>query len=149
MREIEKVMPSILAHAGTWQGTYRHIDLKGNLLDSHNATVRCDFPETGPYAYIQYNHFVWEDGREMRAELPGTLRDGKLWWDLPTFHGCCWEAADGVLLLSLDRRDDPGARYLEIIVMGEIGKDRARTWHWFKDGKLFKRTLCDEVLVSR
>ncbi len=146
--DLARFMPTILRHAGIWSGMYRHIDAAGALLDEHQATVRCSFPTEGPYAYIQYNHFVWADGREHRVELPGILRDGKLWWDLPTFHGCCWESNDGILLLSLERKDEPGARFFEMIVLGDTGTHRARTWHWFKDGRLYKRTLCDETLVS-
>jgi hypothetical protein len=142
------VMPNILRHEGLWQGTYRHVDASAALLDQHKVSVRCDFPDDGPYAYIQYNHFIWADGREVRAELPGVLRDGKLWWDVPTFHGCCWETDNGILMLTLDRKDDPGARFYEMIVLGEGGTHRARTWHWFKDGQLFKRTLCDEMRMS-
>jgi hypothetical protein len=31
-----------------------------------------------------------------------------------------------------------------MITIGETGDHRARTWHWFKHGRLYKRTLCDE-----
>jgi hypothetical protein len=142
------VMPSLLRHEGLWEGSYRHIDAAGVLVDQHRTSVRCEFPDDGPFSYIQHNHFTWADGRELRAELPGILRDGKLWWDVPSFQGCCWEAHDGILLLTLDRKDDPGARFTEMIVLGETGNHRARTWHWFRDGVLFKRTLCDEIRVS-
>lgn len=141
-------MPAMLRHEGVWEGRYTHIDTSANILDEHSANVRCEFPRSGPYAYIQYNHFKWDDDREHKAELPGIFKDGRLWWDTDTFHGSAWETHDGLILLNLDRKDDPGARFFEIIVMGETGLDRARTWHWFKDGKLFKRTLCDERKVS-
>jgi hypothetical protein len=144
---IRDQMPLMLAHEGTWKGTYRHLSLSGELEDMHEATVRCEFPPEGKHAYIQHNHFIWADGREQKATLPGVLRDGKLWWDTDTFHGCAWES-DGVILLHLHRKDEPGAYFVEIIVMGESGKDRARTWHWFKDGKLYRRTLCDEKKIA-
>lgn len=116
----------------------------GALVDQHDSRVVCEFPAEGPFAYIQHNHFLWPDGREVRATLPGVFRDGRLWWDLPTFAGCAWES-DGLILLDLQRRDEPGAAFKEIIVMGETGTHRARTWHWFKDGALYRRTLCDET----
>jgi hypothetical protein len=37
---------------------------------------------------------------------------------------------------------------VEVIVMGEGGQHRARTWHWFRDGRLVRRTLCDEQRVA-
>lgn len=141
-------MPTILRHEGVWEGVYAHVDAKGALLDRHRVRVTCEFPDAGAYAYIQHNHFTWDDGRDYRATLPGVLRGGKLYWDLPTFSGACWETDDGILLLNLDRKDDPGANFYEMIVLGAGGLHRARTWHWFKDGRLFKRTLCDEVKVA-
>jgi hypothetical protein len=141
-------MPTLLAHEGLWEGTYTHIDVNRNVLDTHKTRVRCEFPQYGPIVYRQHNHFIWEDGREAKAELPGEFRDGRLWWDLPTFSGSAWETHDGLILLSLNRKDEPGARFFEIIMMGEGGKSRSRTWHWFKDGALYKRTLCEETRVD-
>lgn len=138
------IMPAMLRHAGTWQGVYRHVDDENRPVDEHRATVECLFPSEGPHAYIQHNHFQWDDGREYRATLEGTLRDGKLWWDNDSFSGCAWETEHGLILLNLARKDDPGANFYEIICLGDDGTHRARTWHWFKDGRLFKRTLCDE-----
>jgi hypothetical protein len=149
MPALSDVMPTILRHAGVWEGVYRHVDTTGALIDQHRTRVRCEFPSSGPYAYIQYNHFLWDDGRELKAELPGVLRDGKLWWDTPTFHGYSWETDDGILLLNLTRKDEPGAHFFEIITLGSTGDYRARTWQWFKDGRLYKRTLCDEQRVTR
>ena len=141
-------MPTMRAHQGVWEGTYRHIDADAALIDQHKVRVRCEFPDEGEIVYRQHNHFMWEDGREQKAELPGIFRDGRLWWDLPTFFGSCWETHDGLILLNLTRKDDPGAKFFEIIAMGEGGQKRARTWHWFKDGTLYKRTLCDEHKVN-
>jgi hypothetical protein len=145
---IADVMPGMLRHKGLWHGRYRHVDTEGALLDTHTAEVECIFPTDGPYAYVQRNRFMWEDGREQVTTLNGVLRDGKLWWDNEKFEGCGWETHFDLILLNLDRKDDAGANFYEIICLGNDGRHRARTWHWFKDGKLFKRTLCDEVLVS-
>lgn len=141
-------MPAMVKHAGVWEGTYRHHDINNRELDVHKSRVECLFPSEGPYAYIQKNLFQWTDGREYRSVLNGELRDGKLWWDNEMFDGCSWETEYGLILLNLNRKDDPGANFYEIICLGDSGNDRARTWHWFKDGKLFKRTLCDERRVS-
>jgi hypothetical protein len=146
--ELKRAMPSLAAHAGVWRGVYRHFDADGVLIDRHDARVECVFPNAGPFAYVQYNHFTWADGRELRAELPGILRDGRLWWDVETFHGYSWEAGDGIVLLNLQRKDEPGANFFEMITMGSTGAYRARTWHWFRDGRLYKRTLCDEQRID-
>ncbi len=147
--EFRKAMPSMLRHEGIWEGVYTHVDEKATIIDQHRARVVCEFPTDGPFVYIQHNHFIWGDGREHKVQLPGVFRDGRLWWDTETFHGSAWETSDGLVLLNLDRKDEPGASFFEMIALGDTGKHRARTWHWFKDGKLFKRTLCDETLIGR
>ena len=140
-------MPRMLDHAGTWIGTYTHLDAEARIIDRHASRVVCEFPETGPHPYIQHNTFTWDDGREVTATLPGTFRDGRLWWDTETFSGSAWESHDGFILLNLDRKDEPGTRFHEIILMGEGGRHRTRTWHWLKDGRLIRRTLCEEARV--
>lgn len=141
-------MPSLLAHEGVWEGEYLHLDADGTERDRHAAEVACEFPDAGPSHYVQRNRFRWADGREARAELPGVLQGGRLWWDLPAFAGCAWEGGDGTILLRLDRRDEPGVSFTELIVMGAGGMERARTWHWFQGGRLIRRTLCTERRVS-
>ncbi|WP_235945486.1 hypothetical protein [Thermaurantiacus tibetensis] len=145
---VAAAMPSLLAHEGVWEGEYLHLDADGALLDRHHARVECHFPDDGPFHYVQRNLFRWADGRERSAELPGVLREGRLWWDVQAFAGCAWEGGEGVILLRLDRRDAPGLSFTEAIVLGEGGKERARTWHWFRGGRLVRRTLCAERRVA-
>ncbi len=145
---IRDAMPALLRHAGVWEGIYTHLDAAGAVIDRHRARVRCEFPAHGPYAYVQHNHFTWEDGREARVKLPGVLREGRLWWDVETFKGCAWQTDFGLILLNLERKDEPGARFYEIIALGDGADHRARTWQWFRNGKLYKRTLCDEKRIG-
>lgn len=146
--EFQTNMPSIKAHEGVWEGLYTHIGRDAKILDKHRVRIHCEFPKQGDHVYIQHNHFMWDDGREHKAVLPGIFKENRLWWDLETFSGSAWETKDGLILLNLDRKDDPGANFFEIIAMGSTGQHRSRTWHWFKNGLLFKRTLCDEWKVS-
>ena len=149
MDKFRQAMPAMLKHEGIWEGEYIHIDPSGQEIDRHGTRVVCEFPKTGRYAYIQHNTFTWNDGRVLNVTLPGEFRDGKLWWDTETFHGCAWQSDADIVLLDLHRYDDPGARFFEMITLGETGTHRARTWQWFKNGRLFKRTLCNEHLVLR
>jgi len=141
-------MPAMLDHEGVWEGVYTNINRDAEVIDKHKVQVTCEFPTSGKYVYIQHNHFMWDDGREFKMDLPGVYRDGRLWWDLETFSGSAWQTKDNLILLNLARKDDPGANFFEMIAMGDTGKHRSRTWHWFKDGQLFKRTLCDEWKVN-
>ena len=88
------------------------------------------------------------DSLESFVGFDGFDRGDHLWFDTPTFIGKSWETQDGVVLLNLQRKDEPGAHFVEVIIIGDGGQHRARTWHWFKDGQLYRRTLCDEVRVA-
>jgi hypothetical protein len=140
-------MPAMLLHEGNWEGAYRVVDLDGNVIDQHESRVECRFPENGPYAYVQKNHFSWPDGREFHAEFGGELRGDRLYWDTDRFSGYGWATLDDVVMLTLDRKDRPGEKFTEVIVLAPDGSHRARTWHWFRDGILYQRTLCDEQRV--
>lgn len=142
------VMSVMRRHEGIWAGDYIHVTPDGTVIDRHTAKVRCEFPQDGPYAYIQHNHFVWPDGRELKVDLPGVLKDDRLWWNTETFSGFAWATYDDIILLNLQRKDEPGPNFFEMITLGDTGRHRARTWQWFKDGRLFKRTLCNESRVA-
>lgn len=144
---LEHLMPDVLNHQGTWVGTYRHLDGQGNTLDYHQSRVECIFPTEGKVVYIQRNQFDWEDGRQFKASFDGIVKNDKIFWDTDTFRGYGWVASPNVFLLELERKDEPGAWFYESIVMGADKAHRARTWHWFKQGKCYKRTLCDERLL--
>lgn len=144
----ETIMPAMRKHEGVWTGVYTHVDAQGRILDQHDTRIVCEFPKVGPVIYAQHNLFTWSDGKQLRNYLPGTLENGKLWWDTPTFKGYAWETHDDVIMLNLTRKDEPGAYFIEAIILGATGTHRSRTWHWFKDGALYKRTLCEEQRVS-
>jgi hypothetical protein len=144
MTRFAEAMPNMLLHEGEWEGIYRHIDLYGGLIDQHRMTTICEFPTDGEFAYIQHNHLRWGGGREQRYRFGGVFRDGLLHWDTERFSGYAWETREGVVMLKLNRRDDPGVSFIEMITLGADGQTRARTWQWFRHGTPFKRTLCDE-----
>ena len=125
-----------------------HLDSTCREIDRHNVQIRCEFPTDGPYAYIQHNRFIWNDGREFKTTLPGVYKEGRLWWDLETFKGYAWQTEDDIIMLNLTRKDEPGTMFFEMIAIGQCGNHRARTWQWFKDSRLYKRTLCNEHRVS-
>lgn len=149
---LKKLMPPILHHSGVWQGEYQHLDIQGNIIDQHASQVECVFPDTvsdpNDPVYIQRNEFTWEDGRKHKIEFSGVMKGDRIWWDTETFSGYGWQASPAIFLLELERKDVVGASFLEAIVMGSSLTNRARTWHWFKGGTCYQRTLCNENLVS-
>ncbi|MFP4520030.1 MAG: hypothetical protein ACLFQ5_11290 [Oceanicaulis sp.] len=136
--------PAMRAHEGVWTGTYTHLDADGAMIDRHQSKVVCEFPASGAPFYIQHITFTWPDGRVRRDRFDGVVSGERIVFDTPTFTGAAWESG-GLVLLHLDRKDEPGAYFVEVIALADGGQTRARTWHWFKDGALIRRTLCDEL----
>lgn len=141
-------MPGMLAHEGTWEGTYRHVSRDGTLIDQHRMWTRCDFPLDGPHVYVQSNRLTWDDGRIEERSFGGAYSDGLLHWDTDRFHGIGWETLEGTLMLRLTRRDVPDTHFIEMINLSADGQSRARTWQWFEAGVPTRRTLCDEWRVA-
>lgn len=140
-------MPNMIRHAGNWEGIYTHLARDGSLIERHRTFTRCEFPDAGPFAYMQYNRMVWDDGREVERSFGGAYRDGLLHWDTDRFVGFGWETREATVMLRLDRKDEPGIHFIESINLSDDGTTRARTWQWFKDGAPTHRTLCDEWRV--
>jgi hypothetical protein len=147
MNPLQQSMPSLFAHQGVWEGRYRIVNLQGDTLDQHRSRIEVNFPETGPH-YLQRNHFSWDDGRELKVEHPGFFRDGMLRWNTEHIEGAAWEAGERCIVLRWRRPDTPGSELTELIALGEGAQHRARTWHWFRDGVCYQRTLIDEQRVT-
>jgi len=143
------MFPATRAHQGIWEGTYTHLNALAEIEDKHRSRVTCSFPDDGSEVfYRQEIVFNWPDGRERHDVFEGIPDGDTLSYETDTFTGNSWETKDGLILLNLQRRDEPGANFFEIIAMGEGGQHRARTWHWFRDGQLYRRTLCDERRIA-
>jgi hypothetical protein len=153
-QEIKENMPLLASGEGVWEGWYRYYDaMTGELTDAHRSRLICRIPEDGkPSDYHQTNHYYWADGRVETREFPANYRDGRIWWDNDLING--WAAAmqpdDNHLSTCLNwvRKDEPGIYLYEMIQVDKAVQNRARTWHWFRDGKCYQRTLIDEVRVS-
>jgi hypothetical protein len=145
---LKAAMPAIFAHEGRWDGVYRHISTDGDLIDQHRTVTWCELPDSGPWVYVQHNQLFWDDGREANYEFGGRLEGDLLFWDTDRFSGYGWQGEEETIMLKLDRLDVPGAYYVEMINIAPDHQARARTWQWFKDGKPWKRTLCDEWRIE-
>ncbi|MGJ3231788.1 MAG: hypothetical protein ACFE0P_08320 [Oceanicaulis sp.] len=143
-RALNIAFPAMRAHEGVWTGTYTHLDAAGCEVDRHESRVVCEFPASGQPIYVQHITFTWPDGRAREDRFDGRIAGDRIVFDTPSFSGAAWESGE-LVLLHLDRKDEPGAYFIEIIALADGGRTRARTWHWFKAGALIRRTLCDEV----
>ena len=141
MTDFAAAMPNMLRHEGAWEGVYRHLDRDGGLIDEHRMWTRCEFPHEGAFAYVQHNRLSWADGRTAERVFGGAYRDGLLHWDTDRFSGTGWETREGTVMLRLDRKDEPGVHFIEMIHLSTDGRTRARTWQWFENGSPTRRTL--------
>ncbi|MFN7053950.1 hypothetical protein [Hyphomonas sp.] len=136
--------PAHRAHEGIWEGVYRHIAADGSEEGRFRSRVTCEFPDDGNVFYRQTTELWTPEGAHSAASFDGLDRGDHLFYDTPTFTGRSWETEGGHLMLNLMRKDEPGAYFVEVIILGEGGRHRARTWHWFREGQLYRRTLCEE-----
>jgi hypothetical protein len=146
--QVIATMPALARHRGVWEGSYRVVDVMGQTLDWHRSRIEVRFPDDGPYDYLQSNHFAWPDGRELRVEHPAVCRNGVLLWDTEHIKGQAWSVDERSTVLTWRRHDNPDAHLYELIVINDSNDQRSRTWHWFRNGTLYQRTLIDEKKVA-
>jgi len=144
MSSIREEMPVLVRHEGDWVGTYKLIDLEGNILDKHESHLTCQFPEDEPYAYYQINRYKWADGKLEEHQFPGTYRDKATWFDTERIDGKAWEVDDATIILRFGYKSIPNAYLYEMIQISPCNNYRSRTWHWFKNNQIYQRTLIQE-----
>ena len=141
---IRDEMPLLARHEGEWFGTYVYVDLEGKVIDRHASHLTCSFPERGEHAYYQINRYEWEDGRREEFHFPATYKDKKIWFDTERIRGYAWEVDDRTVILTWRYKSAPETYLYEMIQLSPCGRYRARTWHWFEDGRIVRRTLINE-----
>lgn len=149
MSIIRTRMPLLARHEGTWAGTYRFITPQMTLLDQHDFRIVASFPEDGRggVTYRQDSVYRWPDGRTRELRFEGVYDNGRVVFD-GRIAGSMRELDERTLYLHFWFADQPGVDVLEAIHLAPNNADRARTWHWFKDQKLFQLTLVDEHRVT-
>ena len=142
---IHTAIPLLARHAGVWQGTYRHIRPDLSVIDQHDFRITVEFPEDGSCHYRQSSHYWWPDGRTDDIVFEADCKGDRLVWDNGRINGRLWQLDDRTLYLTFGFNADPAVVIYEMIQLGANGDDRARTWHWLRDDKLFQLTLVDEA----
>jgi hypothetical protein len=140
-------MPNFARHAGSWAGTYTHIAPDGSRLDHHEVHTVSELPDDGSCDFRLRIHNVWPDGREAHIRHEANYRDGRLWFT-GELTGSLWEVDDFTVYLRFGYRKDPSITVCEMIQISDDGRHKARTWHWFKEQKLYKITLTQERRVT-
>ena len=152
MSDIRQRMPLLARHEGVWDGWYRYYDAQGEKTDEHRSRLICRFPTSGPYDYDQTNHYSWADGRMDVRPFPARFEGDRILFQNELIDGWAADVAlDGhhrTTMLNWVRNNEPGVYLYEMIQLSDCGNYRSRVWHWFREGRLFQRTLIDEQRVS-
>ena len=143
MADVAARFPVLARGCGRWTGTYTHLDPAGAILDEHAVDTHSEFPDDGTADFRLRIHNRWPDGRESRIELLADYRNDRLEWR-ERLVGWMIEPDDRTVYLNFTYADDPSIRVCEMIQVSPDGRNRARTWHWFRDDLLFKLTLARE-----
>ncbi len=142
---IREDMPLLARNEGEWLGEYIYVDNDGNVTDRHQSHLTCRFPTNGEYPYVQTNHYTWADGRAETFDFPATYHDKQVWFDTPRLLGHAWEVDDRTIVLTWHYKANPKDQLYEMIQLSPDGQHRARTWHWFENGEIVKRTIIKET----
>jgi hypothetical protein len=150
MSIIKREMPLLARHAGVWAGTYRFITPQLEPVDQYDFRIRVSFPDdaAGGITYRQESHYSWPDGREQDLTFEAQYAGNGVVELAGGLAGHIRELDDRTIYLNFSFDDQPGVDVCEMIQLAHNNNDRARTWHWFKDGKLFQLTLVDERRVE-
>lgn len=146
--DLREEMPVLARHEGKWKGEYVDVGADGEPLDRFEAHLSCQFPDEGTYDYHQVNRYTWPDGTEEVHEFPAVYEDGEIWFDTERIKGHAWEADHRTVMLTWRRKDLPGIYFYEMIQINEENNRRSRTWHWFEEDELVKRTLIEEHRIE-
>jgi len=145
---LKKAMPLLARHEGEWRGTYLHFDASGRAQDEHKSELTCLFPKTGKFPYVQISRYFWADGKEQLLRLPARFKKGQLIWQEEFIQGRAWEADDKTLMMKWLHRGDVTNHLYEIIHLHKDDTERTRTLTWFRDDRLYRRTLISETRIN-
>jgi len=148
-------LPLVADQAGVWEGEYVHFDADHREIDRHRSRLVCrliDGPD-GEARLSQTNIYDWPDQtREIRF-FEGVYRGDRVWIKNELIDG--WTASINLdesgrtIMVAWVRPQDPGFRFYEMITLSEDLNAKNRTWHWYRDGQLFQRTLINERRVTK
>lgn len=155
MHIISKQQPIVAEQAGVWDGEYVHLDASHNIIDRHNSRLICrlqDGPD-GEAKLSQTNIYDWSDGTREIRYFDGVFKSDRVWISNELIEG--WTGAvaldptNRTIMVGWTRPQEPDFRYYEMITVAQDGNAKNRTWHWYRKGRLFQRTVINEVRIAR
>jgi hypothetical protein len=153
--QIALTMPLVAAQAGVWQGEYVHLDGDHREIDRHSSKLICRLFDgaDGAARLVQSNIYEWSDGSREIRYFDGTLRGDRIVISNENIDGwvapLAMDATERTIMVLWIRAGEPDFRFYEMITVSDDGLAKNRTWHWYRQGRLFQRTLINEHLVTR
>ncbi|MBV6624883.1 MAG: DUF3598 domain-containing protein [Rivularia sp. (in: Bacteria)] len=148
MSKIQEEMPVLFRHRGEWQGICTVVDIQGIIIDEHESHLSCEFPEARDYCYSQINRYTWADGKQKQHHFTGIYQDKKLVFNTEYIVGKAWEFDDSTIILWLSYKRLSNIYLYEMINISPCSQYRFRTWQWYQDNQVFKRTSAQEKRTS-
>ena len=146
---LREKMPLLARHEGVWDGYYRYMDSNGNKIDEHKSRILCRM--IGADDYHQTNYYYWADGKKDIRDFPAIVKDDRLMF-CTEISGWAAEVPldenSRTIMLHWTRNNEPDLYLYEMIQLSDCGQYRARVWQWFREDRLFMRTLVDEQRIS-
>jgi hypothetical protein len=155
MNIIAELQPIVADQEGVWEGEYVHLDENHNVIDRHQSRLVCrlDDGADGVAKLSQTNIYTWPDEQQEIRYFEGVFNNDRIWIKNELIDG--WTGAidldttQRTIMVGWTRTSEPDFRYYEMITVAEDGNAKNRTWHWYRKGRLFQRTLINEERVSR
>lgn len=155
MNVIAERHPIIADQGGVWDGEYLHLDANHAVVDRHRSRLVCRLHDgdDGVAGLSQTNIYTWPNDEQEIRYFEGVYSGDRIWIKNELIDG--WTGAvsldstNRTIMVGWTRRNEPGFRFYEMITVADDGNAKNRTWHWYRDGRLFQRTLINEVRVSR
>ncbi|MDE2442477.1 MAG: DUF3598 domain-containing protein, partial [Betaproteobacteria bacterium] len=83
----------------------------------------------------------------------GIFQDDRIWIKNDLIDGFVgalnYDETNRTIMVGWTRTHEPDFRYYEMITVAEDGQAKNRTWHWYRKGRLFQRTVINENRISR
>ncbi|MEM7704081.1 MAG: DUF3598 domain-containing protein [Pseudomonadota bacterium] len=141
--------------AGVWDGEYVHLDASHEVIDRHRSRLICRLEDgaDGVAMLKQTNIYTWADQQQEVRYFEGVFRKDRVWIQNDLIDG--WTSAisqdqtQRTIMVGWVRVAEPDFRFYELITLSEDANEKSRTWHWYRHGRLFQRTLINETRTAR
>jgi hypothetical protein len=148
---------AFLNNCGTWEGTAKRINTKGELIDEHLVRVKIEVTDS---QYVQTNTVRINTPRELTAQYFGNFSEGKLVFPLTDevytlggekalgFSGIAWAVTDDLIVYRGSRTVQGCKTYYNELIALVNQNQRVRTTQVYEEGVYKLVTAIEESKVE-